>query len=185
LKTAVKVLEPGRSTPLICNTPNYPELAARAKLSDQNHQIPPGYKFSFASEALYRTLLDLLLSPEASRSFDADPRAFLDTRQGLSDEERRKLTLQHHGVTRMMFKRDPRQEAVRFVGAALLNVELATAYRDELLAVKRAFDEGSASPAVYESSVSEWLIEKGYATTPSAIRQATQEVQVYKYNGYI
>ncbi|WP_230473410.1 SAM-dependent methyltransferase [Dyella choica] len=177
-KLGLKSVGPGRNSPLICHVANYPELATRARSSNWKHQAPPGYKYSHASEALYQTLLDLMLSPDALRAFRADPNGFVHARPGLSAEERRKLLIQHHGVTRMMFKRDPLQEATRFVGAALLDPRLAHDYRDKLNAVKQSFDEGNVSPAAYECDISEWLIDKGYATTPSAVRQATKEVYV-------
>jgi len=128
----------------------YPQMAAQAHANNRNHQVPPGYKYSFASEALYQTVLDLLLSPEALRSFKNNPQAFLDGREGLTTEERRKLLLEHHGVTRMMFKRDPQQEAVRFVGAALLDSQLAVGYRDYQEAIKHEFEGGEIFPADYE-----------------------------------
>ncbi len=177
-RLGLKAIGPGRASPLICTLPNYPDLAARARLNNSQHQTPPGYKFSYASEALYQTLLDMLLQPDDLRAFNADPKGFISARKGLTDEERRKLLLKHHGVTRMMFKRDPQQEAVRFVGAALLDPDLAVSYRDRLSDVKHVFDKGTMTPADYENGMSEWLIEQGYATTPSAIRQATRGVLV-------
>lgn len=177
-KLGLKAVGAGRITPLICDMENYSELAAQAKLNNQNHQLPPGYKYSFASEALYKTVLDLLLSPDALRAFKSDPHAFLDKRQGLTNEERRKLPLEHHGITRMMFKRDPQQEAVRFVGAALLDSQLAVGYRDYQNGVKQEFDARSLSPAEYEGYISAWLLNQGYATTASAISKAMKGVKV-------
>ena len=177
-KLGLKALGTGRSTPLICGMEAYPQMAIQARSNNRNHQVPPGYKYSFASEALYQTVLDLLLSPEALRSFKNDPHQFLDEREGLTTEERRKLLLEHHGVTRMMFKRDPQQEAVRFVGAALLDSQLAIGYRDYQEAMKYQFETGDISPAEYEGSISAWLLNQGYATTVSAITHAIKGVNV-------
>lgn len=177
-KLGLKAIGTGRSTPLICGMEAYPQMAAQAHSNNRNHQVPPGYKYSFASEALYQTVLDLLLSPEALRSFKNNPQAFLDGREGLTTEERRKLLLEHHGVTRMMFKREPQQEAVRFVGAALLDSQLAVGYRDYQEAIKHEFEGGEISPADYEGSISTWLLNQGYATTASAITHAIKGVKV-------
>jgi hypothetical protein len=177
-KLGLKVIGTGRSTPLICDMEAYPKMATQAHANNRNHQVPPGYKYSFASEALYQTVLDLLLSPDELRSFKNDPQAFLDGREGLTTEERRKLLLEHHGVTRMMFKRDPQQEAVRFVGAALLDSQLAVGYRDYQEAIKHEFEGGEIFPADYEGSISTWLLNQGYATTASAITHAIKGVKV-------
>jgi hypothetical protein len=177
-KLGLRVSGPARRSPLICNSPFYPAIAEKARERNFIHQAPPGYKFNFASEALYGTLLDLMLCPDAQRAFKADPGGFLDAREGLTREERLKLMRQHHGVTRMMFKRDPEQEAVRFVNAALLDAQLASAYRDCQAKVKTRLDCGDYSPADYEGRVSDWLLDKGYATTAAAIRRAMQGVLV-------
>jgi hypothetical protein len=177
-KMGLKALGPGRSSPLICDLPAYPQLSAQAKVNNRNHQVPPGYKHSFASDALYQTVLDLMVSPDALRSFKADPHAFLQGREGLTKDERAKLPIGHHGVTLMMFKRDPSKEAVRFVEAALLDRQLAVAYRDHQHTIKHTFDAGTLSPAEYEGRVSGWLLDKGYATTASAITKAMKGVHV-------
>ena len=177
-KLGLKVIGTGRSTPLICDMEAYPKMATQARSNNRNHQVPPGYKYSFASEALYQTVLDLLLSPDELRSFKNDPQAFLGGREGLTTEERRKLLLEHYGVTRMMFKRDPQLEAVRFVGAALLDSQLAVGYRDYQEAIKHQFEAGDISPADYEGSISTWLLNQGYATTASSITYAMKGVKV-------
>jgi hypothetical protein len=177
-KLGLKASGLSRSTPLICNMPSYPRLAEEARENNFRHQIPPGYKYSFASEPLYRTLLDLMLSPEAQRAYSKDRERFLQARDGLSEDDRRKLLLQHHGVTRMMFKRDPDQEAVRFVGAALLDLELAVAYQEFQRVRKQCFEGGEISPAEYEAQMSNWLMNKGFATTAPAIRRAIKGVRI-------
>lgn len=167
-----------RANPLICGRADYPVLAEIANRNNHNHQIPPGYKFSFASEALYGTLLDLALDQRAQGAFRADPRAYLDLCEGLTDDERRNLLLQHHGVTRMMLKRDPDKEAVRFVGDALLKPDLAQEYCDRQGAAAQDVVDGKIALGAYEGQVAAWLRDKGYAATPSAITRAMENVRI-------
>jgi hypothetical protein len=167
-----------RRNPLICDRADYPVLAQIAQRNNHNHKIPPGYKFSAASEALYRTLLDLALDTRAQGEFQRDPRGYLDRCPGLTADERRNLLLQHHGVTRMMCKRDPDTDAVRFVGDALLDPGLARDYCDRQGAAGRDVASGQLALADYEGRLVRWLREKGYATTPAAITSAVDDVQV-------
>ncbi|HWT13198.1 MAG TPA: SAM-dependent methyltransferase [Allosphingosinicella sp.] len=167
-----------RRNPLICDREDYPVLAQIANRNNHNHHIPPGYKYSFASEALYRTLLDLALDQRAQAEFRAEPKAYLDRCEGLTADERRNLLLQHHGVTRMMLKRDPDKEAVRFVGDALVRPDLATAYRDRQGAAAADVAAGRISLGDYEGQVAAWLRDKGYATTPSSVTRAMKDVRV-------
>jgi hypothetical protein len=167
-----------RRDPLICGRADYPVLAQIANRNNHNHHIPPGYKFSHASEALYEALLALALDPHAQAAFRSDPKAYLDRCEGLTAEERRNLLLQHHGVTRMMFKRDPEREAVRFVGDALLRPELARGYRDRQAEARDDVASGKIPLGDYEGQVSGWLRAHGYATTPAAITRAMKDVHV-------
>lgn len=167
-----------RRDPLICGRADYPVLAQIATRNNHNHHIPPGYKFSFASDALYQTLLDLALDQRAQGAFRADPKAYLADRAGLTADERRNLLLQHHGVTRMMLKRDPDADARRFVGDALLRPELARGYCEQQEAASREVTEGRLSLGAYEGRVATWLRGEGYATTPAAITRAMQHVHI-------
>lgn len=167
-----------RRNPLICDRGDYPVLAQIATRNNHHHHIPPGYKYSYASEALYQTLLELALDQRAQAAFRANPRSYLASREGLTSDEIRNLMLQHHGVTRMMFKRDPEGEAVRFVGDALLQPDLAQAYRDCQHAAATGVSAGSLPLGAYEGEVATWLRSKGYATTPAAITRATADIYV-------
>jgi hypothetical protein len=167
-----------RANPLICDRADYPVLAELAIRNNHNHHVPPGYKYSFASETLYRTLLELALDQRAQGAFRADPRAWLNACEGLTDDERRNLLMQHHGVTRMMMKRDPDKEAVRFVGDALLRPDLAQDYCDRQSEAARAVAEGRIPLGAYEGQVAAWLREQGYAATPAAITRAMQDVHI-------
>jgi hypothetical protein len=167
-----------RRNPLICDRTDYPVLAEVANRNNHNHHIPPGYKYSFASEALYRTLLDLALDQRAQAAFRAEPKAYLDRCEGLTEDDKRNLMLQHHGVTRMMLKRDPDKEAVRFVGDALIRPELAQEYRDRQGEAARAVAERRIPLGEYEGQVAAWLREQGYAATPSAITRAMKNVHI-------
>jgi hypothetical protein len=167
-----------RRNPLICDRTDYPVLAQIANRNNYNHHIPPGYKYSFASDALYKTLLDLALDQRAQGAFRADPRGYLDQCEGLTADERRNLLLQHHGVTRMMCKRDPEKDAVRFVGDALLRPDLARLYCDEQSAANQDLADGKLPLGEYEGRVATWLYRKGYATTPSAITRAMGNVHL-------
>lgn len=167
-----------RRDPLICDRDDYPVLAEIANRNNHNHHVPPGYKFSHASDGLYQTLLALALDAREQAAFQANPRAYLDARTGLSEEERRNLLIQHHGVTRMMLKRDPEKEATRFVGAALLDPELAGGYRDVQEQAADQVEAGALGISDYEGRMIVWLRDRGYATTPAAITRATAEVKI-------
>jgi len=169
-----------RRNPLICNREDYPVLAELARRNNYNHQVPPGYKYSFSSDALYQTLLTLALDQREQGAFQAGPKAWLDARAGLTVDERRQLLLQHTGVTRMMFKRDPDKEAVRFVGAALLDPELAREYRDRQAAAAQAVADRTIPRGEYEGVVAAWLRSVGYAATPAAITRAMADVHTSK-----
>ncbi|HEY6815009.1 MAG TPA: SAM-dependent methyltransferase [Croceibacterium sp.] len=169
-----------RRNPLICDREDYPVLAEIARRNNFNHQVPPGYKYSFSSDALHQTLLTLALDQRAQGKFQRNPKAYLDACEGLTVDERRQLLLQHTGVTRMMFKRDPDKEAVRFVGAALLDPALAREYRDRQAAAAQAVADHEIPRGEYEGVVATWLRRQGYAATPAAITRAMAEVHTSK-----
>lgn len=179
-KLGLAKVSEARRDPLICDREDYPVLAEIARRNNHHHRVPPGYKYSFASEALYQTLLTLALDQRAQGEFRADPRAYLDAREGLTADERRSLLLQHTGVTRMMFKRDPDKEAIRFIGAALLDPELALRYRDRQATVAQAVAQRTIPLSEYEGLIASWLRQQGYATTPSAVTRAMAEVHTSK-----
>ncbi|HEX5182638.1 MAG TPA: SAM-dependent methyltransferase [Allosphingosinicella sp.] len=177
-KLGLRKIGESRQTPLVCDRADYPVLAEIANRNNYNHQIPPGYQFSHASEAVYRTLLELALDQRAQGAFRDDPRGYLQSCEGLTAEERRNLLMQHHGVTRMMCKRDPEREAVRFVGDALIRPALAQDYRDRQAAARDGYARRSLTLSDYEGDVSDWLRAKGYATTPAAVTRAMKDVHV-------
>lgn len=179
-KLGLAKISEARRTPLICDRDDYPVLAEIARRNIHNHKVPAGYKYSFASEPLYQTLLTLALDQRAQGEFRTNPKAYLDARAGLTADERRSLLLQHTGVTRMMFKRDPDKEAVRFVGAALLDPALARGYRDRQVAVAQAVADREIAIGEYEGLVASWLRQRGYAATPSAVTRAMAEVHTSK-----
>jgi hypothetical protein len=80
----------------------------------------------------------------------------------------------------MMFKRDPDKEAIRFVGAALLDPDLAREYRDQQAAAAQAVADRTIPIGEYEGLIASWLRKKGYAATPSAITRAMTEVHTSK-----
>lgn len=167
-----------RKDPLICDRDDYPILAQIANRNNHNHQIPPGYKYSFGTEAVYQTLLTLALDQRAQGAFRDDPRDYLDNCEGLTADERRNLLLQHHGVTRMMLKRDPESDATRFIGDALIQPELAQNYFDQQALANQGVDDGTMSIGDYEGQVAKWLRQQGYATTPAAITRAMRDAHV-------
>ncbi|ALX16839.1 hypothetical protein P350_34985 [Burkholderia cepacia JBK9] len=179
-KLGLARISEARRNPLICDREDYRVLAEIARRNIHNHKVPPGYKYSFASEALYQTLLTLALDQRAQGEFQTNPRAYLDSRAGLTAEERRNLLLQHTGVTRMMFKRDPDKEAVRFVGAALLDPELAREYRDRQAAAAQAVADHEIPLGEYEGVVASWLRRQGFAATPAAVTRAMEAVHTSK-----
>lgn len=167
-----------RPNPLVCDREDYPVLKDLAQRNNFHHRIPPGYKYSHASEPLYRTLLTLALDQRAQGAFHDNPRAYLEACEGLTDDERRNLLMQHHGVTRMMLKRDPDKEAVRFVSAGLRDPALAQAYRDRQSEAARAVADGELPLSDYEEKVAVWLRAQGYAATPAAITRAMEDVHI-------
>ena len=167
-----------RRNPLICYREDYPVLAEIAMRNNFHHRAPPGYKYSFATEALYSTLLELALDQRAQAAFRDDPKRYLASRDGLTPAEVRNLLLQHHGVTRMMFKRDPAIEAVRFVNDALLHPPLAQGYCDRQADAAEQVDTRTLPLGEYEGQVAAWLRETGYATTPAAITIAAADIYV-------
>jgi hypothetical protein len=169
-----------RRSPLICDREDYPVLAEIARRNNHNHRVPPGYKYSFSTDALYQTLLTLALDQRAQGEFRANPKAYLDACPGLTVDERRSLLLQHTGVTRMMFKRDPDREAVRFVGAALIDPELARGYRDRQAYAAKAVADREIPVGEYEGLVASWLRQQGFAATPAAVTRAMAEVHTSK-----
>lgn len=177
-KLGMRAYRSARVTPLVCDRNDYAVLAQIAQRNNYNHRVPKGYKYSYSSEALYETLYALALDHEEQQAFRANPAAYLAQREGLTPNERRQLLLQHHGVTRMLFKRDPEREAIRFVGAALINPDLAEAYRERQRAEHDALLQGRISPAEYEGRLAAWFLAQGYPATPSAVTQAMKGVHV-------
>lgn len=177
-KLGLREISKARVTPLVCDRNDYPVLAQIAQRNNYHHRVPKGYKYSHSSEALYETLYTLALDHEEQQAFRANPAAWLSRREGLTSDERRQLLVQHHGVTRMLFKRDPEREAIRFVGAALINPALAEAYRERQRAEREALAQGKISPAEYEGRLATWFLAQGYPATPSAVTQAMKGVRV-------
>jgi hypothetical protein len=168
---------PSRGTPLICDRPDYPKLKAVAQRNNDNHAVPPGYKFSHAGDALYGTVLDLALDVRAQREFRRDPDAFLANRAGLTAGERHYLRMRHLGITRMMFKAEPEKEAQRFVLEALRRPYLADSYKALQQVEHAALLRREISPADYQERLCDWLLAQGFATTPSAVTEAVKHVK--------
>lgn len=167
---------PSRATPLICDRPDYSRMKVLAQRNNRNHAVPPGYKFSHASCALYDTLYELAMDIEAERAFSADPDGFLREREGLTEQDRRYLRMRHLGVIRMMFKADPDKEADRFVEAALRRPYLADSYRAKQQVEHAARRRGEIDPCQYQDVLCRWFAEKGYATTTAAVTRSVRAV---------
>lgn len=169
-----------RTTPLVCDRPDYPKMSALARSHNHNHVLPDGYKFSRASQGLYETLYDLALNAKAQRQFRQDPKGYLKSRQGLTDVERRQLEMRHLGVIRMLFKADPKNEAARFVEDAMKSAYLADCYRAKQQVERAAFSRGEVDLSEYHARMEKWLVEQGYATSPGLITRAVQTVRVIR-----
>jgi hypothetical protein len=167
---------PSRATPLICDRPDYVRMKRVAQRNNADHMVPAGYKFSHAPRALYDTLYDLSLSIDAERAFVANPDSYLASREGLTDQDRRYLRMRHIGIVRMMFKADPDKEADRFVDAALRRPYLADSYRAKQQVEHAARRRGEITLSEYQAALCDWLLEQGFATTPSAITHAVPSV---------
>ena len=171
---------PARRTPLVCDRADYPSLKATAQANNRNHAVPEGYKFSHAKPALYDTMLELTLNTQAQAVFNEDPVAYLNAREGLSDQDRRDLRMRHLGMIRMLFKADPKKEADRFVEAALRQPYMADSYQAKQHVEHAALMRGEIDPSQYQASMCRWLLDQGFATTPGAVTQAVRQVQILR-----
>jgi precorrin-2 methylase len=172
-------------TSLVCDRADYPKLKIVAQRNNKKHAVPPGYKFSHASQQLYDTLLDLSLNIESQRAFQDDPEGFLNAREGLNESERRYLRMRHLGIIRMMFKADPAKEAQRFVDHALGRPYLADSYRAKQMVESNALMRGEIEPSQYQAAMCDWLMEQGYATTPAAVTQAIEAVRLVRADAQV
>jgi len=171
---------PSRSTPLICDRLDYPRLKEVAQRNNRNHAVPPGYKFSHASEALYDTLYELSVNVKALRAYREDPGGFMNAREGLTEGDRHYLRMRHMGIIRMMFKAEPAREAERFVHDALRRPYLADSYQAQQQVEHAALMRDEIAPSQYQAALCDWLRSKGYATTPAAVTQAIQGVRLIR-----
>lgn len=174
------IVGPTRSTPLICDRLDYPRLKEVARRNNRNHAVPPGYKFSHASQALYDTLYELAVNVRAQRAYREDPGGFMNAREGLTDGDRHYLRMRHMGIIRMMFKADPAKEAERFVDDALRRPYLADSYQAQQQVEHAALLREEITPSRYQSAICGWLLAQGYATTPAAVTQAIQAVRLIR-----
>ncbi len=178
-KFGLKVSTP-RGTPLICDRPDYPKLKQIAQRNNRNHAVPPGYKFSHSSPALYETLYDLAVNMKAQRDYHADPAGFMNAREGLTEGERNYLRMRHMGIIRMMFKAEPDKEAARFVDDALRRPYLANSYQAVQQVEHAALSRGEIEPHQYQARLCDWLMKQGYATTPAAVTKAVGAVRMIR-----
>jgi hypothetical protein len=165
---------------LICDRLDYPRLKEVAQRNNRNHAVPPGYKFSHASEALYNTLYELSVNVKALRAYREDPGGFMNAREGLTEGDRHYLRMRHMGIIRMMFKADPAKEAERFVHDALRRPYLADSYQAQQQVEHAALMRDEIPPSEYQAALCDWLLSKGYATTPAAVTQAIQGVRLIR-----
>jgi hypothetical protein len=171
---------PSRSTPLICYRPDYPNLKALAQRNNRDHTVPEGYKFSHARPALYDVLYAMAFDANAQRQFREDPGGYLRSCPGLTEIERHQLQMRHLGVIRMLFKVDPAKEAERFVNDALRRPYLADSYKAKQQVEHRALTRREIDVSHYEAELSDWFMERGYATTPGAVTRAAREVRLLR-----
>jgi len=171
---------PSRSTPLICDRPDYPKLKVVAQRNNRNHAVPPGYKFSHASQALYETLYELAVNAKAQRAYREDPGGYMNARDGLTEGDRHYLRMRHMGIIRMMFKAEPEREAERFVDDALRRPYLADSYQAQQQVEHAALSREEITPSQYQSALCKWLLAQGYATTPAAVTKAIGAVHLIR-----
>jgi precorrin-2 methylase len=171
---------PPRSTPLICDRSDYPMLKQLAQRNNRDHAVPPGYKFSHGSPALYNTLYELAVDVKAQQAYREDPGGFMNAREGLTAAERNHLRMRHMGLIRMMFKADPEKEGARFVDDALMRPYLADSYRAQQQVEYAALQRGEIDRSQYQAVLCGWLMKQGYATTPRAVTKAIQAVRLLR-----
>ena len=169
-----------RGTPLICDRSDYPIMKAQAQRNNRNHSIPPGYKFSHGTPALYDTLYELAVNVRTQQAYRADPGGFINAREGLTQGDRHYLRMRHSGIIRMIFKADPETEAVRFVDDALRRPYLADSYRAKQQVEHAALMREEIEPGQYQAALCDWLMKQGYATTPRAVTSAIGAVRVIR-----
>jgi precorrin-6B methylase 1 len=165
-----------RSTPLICDHELYPSYRKVALKNIAEHTIPEGYKFSHSSEALYNLVSKLALNFEELYKYRENPTAYLKTVEGLTPIERNMLGMQHHGALRMLFKRDRNEEARLFVEDVIKDPSLGNAYFEKQQLEHNAFKNKEISESDYEARLVKWFLDKGYATTPSAVTGAANKL---------
>lgn len=167
-----------RATPLICDHELYPSYKKVALKNIAEHTIPEGYKFSFSSDSLYNLVSGLALNFTELDKFHQSPTAYLKQVSGLTQQERNMLNLQHHGALRMLFKRDRNEDAKLFIEEALKSPELANEYYEKQQAEYASLIRKEINYSDYEARLVKWFLDKGYATTPSAVTKAMKGVQV-------
>lgn len=158
-----------RSNPLICDHELYPSYKKVALKNISEHLIPEGYKFSHSSDALYNLVTRLALDFKELYKYRENPSAYLKLIPELTPTERNMLTMQHHGALRMLFKRDRMEEARLFVDEAIKKPTIANEYLKKQQAEYDALINEEISESDYEARLVKWFLDKGYATTPSAV----------------
>ena len=167
-------------TPLICDRADYPALKQLAQHNNRNHTVPPGYKFSHGSAALYNMFYELAVDVKAQQAYHEDPAGFVNAREGLTAAQRNSLGTRHMGMIRMMFKADPEKEGARFVQDALMRPYLADSYRAQQQVEYAALQRGEIDRSQYQAVLCAWLMKQGYATTPGAVTKAIQAFRLVR-----
>ncbi len=167
-----------RPNPLICDHEIYPKYKRIALKNIAEHRIPEGYKFSHSSKALYDLVSTLALDFRELDKFRSNPNAYLKDIPGLTSHERHMLSMQHHGALRMLFKRDVNTEAEAFVEEAIKNTALAREYAAKQKTEHTALKNKEISASDYEARIVKWFLDKGFATTPSAVTRAAKMLEM-------
>jgi hypothetical protein len=121
---------------------------------------------------------ELALNFKQLYKYQENPTEYLSKVKGLTPVERKMLNLQHHGALRMLFKRDRNEEAILFVEDALKNPALATEYEAKQKLESMALRKKEISQSDYEARLVKWFLDKGYATTPSAVTIAISKLKM-------
>ena len=143
------------------------ELKAVANL--EKHKVPRNYRKTRSSQAMFDALRELATKPGLLDFFNSSPEAFLATRQGLGETERRALVSRHPGLLRMAMKKTSEEVASEFVRRELRDPLIARQYLAALT--------GNQAQQNGEASVRSWLRHRDFDTTPEAIYQAYLDLQ--------
>ena len=147
----------------------YGKRQLRAVADLDKHKLPRNYRKTRSSRAMFDALCELATKPGLLDFFNSSPEAFLATRRGLAETERRALVSRNPGLLRMAMKKTSEEVASEFVRHELRDPLIARQYLAALT--------GNQAQQTGEASIRSWLRQRDFDTTPEAIYQAYLDLQ--------